>query len=179
MQSYDDWNNLAYIVTSAPGLSLGTTITSTTTEINSSSSKLKSNVDNDTSDTTTNTVVANQSEALEELTVEDIRQHRMDLLESINTTINSLPNAAFKQPQKAMELKDNLTINPQTETNDIVSLLQSDKLNEAIKQLNELKSKTDSSFGGLAADDLITNPQAQQRILPLIENLILVLEKQK
>ena len=78
-----------------------------------------------------------------------------------------------------MEMKGNLTIKPQNETNDIVSLLQSDKLNEAIEQLNELKSKTDSSFGGLAADDLITNPQAQQRILPLIENLIIVLEKQK
>jgi hypothetical protein len=177
LHSYDDWNNLAYITTPAPGLSLGIT----TTVINSSSSsKLASNVENDTSDTTINTAaVANQSDALEELTVENIRQHRIELLDSINDAINSLPNAAFKQPQKAMELKGNLTVKPQNETNDIVSLLQSDKLNEAIQQLNELKSKTDSSFGGLATDDLITNPQAQQKILPLIENLILVLEKQK
>ena len=61
----------------------------------------------------------------------------------------------------------------------IANLLQSDKLDEAIVQLNELKAKMDSSFDGLAADDLITNPQAQQKVIPLIENLILVLEKQK
>jgi hypothetical protein len=174
LHSYDDWNNLEYITTPAPGLSLGTITTGS-----NSSSKLISNVENDSSDSTTNTVVANQSEALDELTVDDIRQHRVELLDSINEAINSLPNAAFKQPQKAMELKSNLTVKPQNETNDIASLLQSDKLNEAIQQLNELKSKTDSSFGGLAKDDLITNPQAQQKILPLIENLILVLEKQK
>jgi hypothetical protein len=174
LHSYDDWNNLVYIATPAPGLSL-----ETTTGTNSSSSKLTSNTGNNTSETTTNTVVANQSEVLEELTVEDIRQHRIELLESINDAINSLPNAAFKQPQTAKEMKGNLTIKPQNETNDIASLLQSDKLNEAIGQLNELKSKTDSSFGGLAGDDLIINPQAQQRILPLIENLIIVLEKQK
>lgn len=37
----------------------------------------------------------------------------------------------------------------------------------------------DSSFGDLAAYDLIIDAQAQKKVIPLIENLIQVLEKQK
>lgn len=168
LSSHDDWNNLMYITTPAPGISLGTDAEMNMSKISPSSME----------NTTSN--IGNQSEVLEELTVDDVRQHRIELLEGINNAINSLPNNAFSQPQEAVELKDSLTAAPpQNETNNIANLLQSDKLDEAIVQLNDLKAKTDSSFGGLDADDLITNPQAQQKVLPLIENLIQVLEKQK
>ena len=170
LNSHDDWNNLRYITTPAPGMSLGTNIEMNMSEIPPSS------IENTTSN------MVNQSEVLEELTVDDVRQHRIELLEGINNAINSLPNTAFSQPQEALELKESLTLTtpPQpTETSDIANLLQTDKLDEAIIQLNELKAKTDSSFGGLEADDLITNPEAQEKVLPLIQNLIQVLEKQK
>jgi hypothetical protein len=170
LNSHDDWNNLAYISTPAPGLSLGTT-----TRLNAS--ELLSLPIGNATPTTAN--IGNQSDALDELTVDDIRQHRIDLLVSINHAINSLPNTVFEEPQEAKELKTNLTIKMQNEPNSIATLLQIDKIDEAIQQLNELKSKTDSSFGGAASDDLITNPQAQRKVLPLIENLIQVLEKQK
>lgn len=168
LNSYDDWNNLKYISTPAQGMSLGTDIEMNMSEISPSSFE----------NTTSN--ILNQSSALEELTVNDVRQHRLELLEGIDNAINSLPNTAFSQPQEALKLKADLTsAQPQNETSNIADLLQSDKLDEAIVQLNDLKAKTDSSFGGLAVDDLIINPQAQQKVLPLIENLIQVLEKQK
>jgi hypothetical protein len=167
LNGHNDWNNLVYISTPAPGMSLGTDIGTNISEISPSS------IGNTTSN------IVNQSEALEELTVEDIRQHRVELLKGINNAINSVPNTAFSKPQEALELKRSLTSTPQDETSGIANLLQSDNLDEAIVQLNDLKAKMDSSFGGLAADDSITNPQAQQKVLPLIENLIQVLEKQK
>ncbi|MDW0212026.1 MAG: hypothetical protein QOA12_08700, partial [Nitrososphaeraceae archaeon] len=72
-----------------------------------------------------------------------------------------------------------LTIKPQSQMDKISNLLESDKLGPAIAELTTLKNLTDSSAGGLAADDLITDPQAQQEVIPLIDNLIQVLEKQK
>lgn len=70
-----------------------------------------------------------------------------------------------------------MTTTPQSELVKITNLLKSDKIDEAILNLNSLKNKTDSSEGGLAADDVIINPQAQQKVIPLIENVIQVLEK--
>ncbi|HJS64663.1 MAG TPA: hypothetical protein VJ767_07365 [Nitrososphaeraceae archaeon] len=185
---FDDWMKLVYISTPAGPFVSPTLINSsevyssliqnTTNNIaNQSIPTQELTIGNVT--TLTPTKIANQSEIIEELTVEDIRQHRMELLRGISYTINSLPNTAFNQPQEAQKLKDSLILDPQNKTDSLANLLQSDKLDEAIIQLNELKAKMDSRLGGLAADDLITDPQAQQKVLPLIENLILVLEKQK
>ena len=111
--------------------------------------------------------------------MEDVRQQRMELLAGINGAINSLPNTAFKQSQEGLRLKTELASELQNRTGSIAYLLQSDKLDEAIGRLNELKGKMDSSFGGFSGDDLIIDTDAQQQVIPLIDNLILVLEKQK
>jgi pyruvate kinase len=88
-------------------------------------------------------------------------------LKCINQTINFLPNSAFRQPQAAEEIKENLTKKPQSEVSVIANLLLSDKLDQAITQLDALENKTDSLL------------VAQQKVASLIENLKLVLQKQK
>lgn len=173
LNGFDDWNNLLYITSPAAGASPGAT--PGTAGSNSSNSSLLSE------GMVNSTIASNQSKVVSEpdLTVEDIRQHRVELLEGINSTINSLPNSAFIQPGIAEGIKDGLTSKPQSELEKISNLLESDKLDPAIGELTILKNLTDSSAGGLAADDLITDPQAQQDVIPLIDNLIEVLEKQK
>jgi hypothetical protein len=173
LNGFDDWNNLLYITSPAAGASPGAT--PGTAGSNSSNSSLFSE------GMVNSTIASNQSKVVSEpdLTVEDIRQHRVELLEGINSTINSLPNSAFIQPGIAEGIKDGLTSKPQSELEKISNLLESDKLDPAIGELTILKNLTDSSAGGLAADDLITDPQAQQDVIPLIDNLIQVLEKQK
>ena len=59
------------------------------------------------------------------------------------------------------------------------TLLKSDKLDAAITNLHDLRAKMDSSFGGNSSDDIISSPSAQKEIVPMIDNLIGVLEKQK
>jgi len=173
LNGFDDWNNLAYITSPAAGASPGAT-PGTAGSNSSNSSLLSEGVVNSTN-------ASNQSKVVSEpdLTVEDIRQHRVELLEGINNTINSLPNSAFIQPGIAEGIKDGLTSKPQSEIEKISNLLESDNLDPAIAELTILKNLTDSSAGGLATDDLIIDPQAQQEVVPLIDNLIQVLEKQK
>jgi hypothetical protein len=173
LNGFDDWNNLAYITSPAAGASPGAS--SGVAGSNSSNSSLLSE------GLVNSTISSNESKVVSEpdLTVENIRQHRVDLLEGINNTINSLPNNAFIQPGIAEGIKEGLTIKPQSQMDKISNLLESDKLDPAIAELTTLKNLTDSSAGGLAADDLITDPQAQQEVIPLIDNLIQVLEKQK
>ena len=65
-----------------------------------------------------------------------------------------------------------------TNADSIASLLKSDRLDEAIKKLGDLRAKMDSSFKGIAADDLIVASNAQSAILPKIDNLIEALKKQ-
>jgi hypothetical protein len=125
------------------------------------------------------TNMVNKSDDTIELTIEEVIEDRITLFERIKNTLKSLPLNAFKNPEAALQLKDNLSLPLQNETISLENLLRTDKVDQAIAMLNVLKSKTDSSIGGIAKDDLITNPNAQRKVLPLIEYLILVLEKQK
>lgn len=144
--------------------------------ISSSINNLTDSITNETNQTTSNN--ANFSQ-MSEITVEHIRQQCVQLLAGIYNAINSLPNTAFKQSQEGLRLKSELASELQNRTGSIAYLLQSDKLDEAIARLNGLKGKMDSSFGGFSGDDLIINSDAQQQVVPLVDNLILVLEKQK
>jgi hypothetical protein len=114
-----------------------------------------------------------------ERTIQSVIQDRIILLESIYGTINRLPENAFALPVRAEDMRETLTNMTQPNTGNLSILLLSNQLDESIQELSELRSKVDSSFGGGAADDLISSPQAQREIVPLIDNLILVLEKQK
>ena len=148
LNGYDDWNGLIYVTTPAAGLSTETTMT------------------NETLSPEGNATVSSSPEnnpALDELTANDVRQHRNQLLEGINDTINSLPSTAFIQPTEAEAIKADLTTEPQSRLANISTLLQTDKLDAAIADLNLLKNQTDSSIGGLARDDEITSLPAQQK----------------
>lgn len=95
LNGFDDWSNLVYITTPAPGVSPGVSAGTTGTNISMSSAGNA-------------TTVSNKSQVSEpDLTVEDIRQHRIQLLEMINNTINSFPNNSFRQPLDAEGLKAN------------------------------------------------------------------------
>lgn len=181
---HDDWNSLRYTkfnpsLLSSKSINLSEQYSLLKNTTNIANQSIPSERELTIGNTTTPPTITNQSEVIEELTFENVRQHRMLLLEGINYSINSLPNTAFAQSKEAQNLKDSLIFGPQNQTGSLANLLQSDKLDEAIAKLNELKAKMDSTLGGFKADDLIKDPQAQQKVLPLIENLILVLEKQK
>ena len=81
---------MIYVTTPAAGLSTETTMT------------------NETLSPEGNATVSSSPEnnpALDELTANDVRQHRNQLLEGINDTINSLPSTAFIQPTEAEAIK--------------------------------------------------------------------------
>ena len=184
LRGFDDWKSLKYIslpiivaFAANPAMNLSEVISSS---VNNMTDSLF-NQTNQTVSSAPNQTISNNANLsqVSELTMEDVRQQRIELLAGINSAINSLPNTAFKQSQEASTLKGELTSEVQNKTGSIADLLQSDKLDEAIGQLNGLKGKMDSSFGGFSGDDLIIDTNAQQQIVPLVENLILVLEKQK
>ena len=114
-----------------------------------------------------------------EITIDIVREQRLQLLDGINDAIAGLPSNTLIQPSSAQGIKSNLTNTTQPETGTIASFLEEDDIDSAIDELSDLRTKTDSSVGGSAADDLISAPSAQQEVVPLIDNLITVLEKQK
>ena len=127
--------------------------------------------------TTTTAAVAATPDHID-FTLDDLRQHRILLLNAINNPIQSLPNNFFKSPELAGQIKNSLNKEILTNADSIASLLKSDRLDEAIKKLGDLRAKMDSSFKGIAADDLIVASNAQSAILPKIDNLIEALKKQ-
>ena len=156
LNGYEDWNNLVYISAPSSGMSL-------VTNIDTNRSELPASLNDSSLDT------VDGFEVMEELTVDDIRQHRLELLRSIEDAINSLPDLEISQLQETLKLK---------ETNDLENLLQSDKLDESIAKLEELKKElTESNI--TESNSQTGNLLAQQKVLALIENMIKVLEKQK
>ena len=141
--SRDDWTSSRYLsIPSGPFLLPPTSINSsevnsslienTNTSIANQSAPTEQELTIGNTTTSIPTNIANQSEVIEELSIRDIRQHRMELLAGINNTINSLPNSAFNQLQEVEKLKDSLILETQNETGSLADLLQSDKLEEAI-----------------------------------------------
>jgi hypothetical protein len=95
-----------------------------------------------------------------ELTMTDVRQSRLALLDGIRSAIERLQStepSALVGEEEAFD------------TGHIAELLQSDHLVEAITELNVLKDQVIEAFGLEAS---------QQEVIPLIDNLVLALEKQ-
>ena len=133
LNGFDDWNNLLYVTSPAAGASPGAPPGSAGS--NSSNSSLSSE------GIVNSTIASNQSKVVSEpdLTVEDIRQHRVDLLEGINNTINSLPNNAFIRPSLAEGIKDAMTTKSQSGLQNITNLLESDNLEPSYSGINYAK----------------------------------------
>jgi hypothetical protein len=111
-----------------------------------------------TSTTVVNTepAYAQQSEVPEEQTSDDIRESRLVLLDGVGNAILRLGGSV---PEQGGEF----------DTIHIAELLQTDQLNAAIIELNDLKAQVIDAFGQEAAN---------KEVVPQIENLIGALEKQ-
>jgi hypothetical protein len=114
-----------------------------------------------------------------DITVNDIRQQRSQLLAAINDAITKIPNTAFKQPELSVKIKSTLNNETQPAVGNLSLLLKTDKLDAAIRKLTELKTSLTSSLPGSRINDSIASPLPQNKAIPLINNLITVLEKQK
>jgi hypothetical protein len=124
-------------------------------------------------------VPAQQNNITEELTVDDVRQHRLMLLDAINDAISKIPNSTFTQPSMSSNIKAELSNETTPTKSDLSTLLESDELDSAIGNLTELKTNLTSSLSANRGFDLIESPLPQNKVIPLIDNLITVLEKQK
>jgi hypothetical protein len=111
------------------------------------------------------------------MTGRDVAAMNLMLLGRINEAIRELPPQSFSQPGELSDQNMVTQIDPLV--NNIATLLRSDQVGSAINQLSELRTTADSSLGGVAADDIITSPVAQEEVVERINYLIQVLEKQK
>ena len=58
-------------------------------------------------------------------------------------------------------------------------LSQNDKLQDAIQNMLNIRARMDSSFGGSVLDDIIVDRASQETLVPLIDNFVLAIQKQK
>jgi peptidoglycan hydrolase-like protein with peptidoglycan-binding domain len=64
------------------------------------------------------------------------------------------------------------------QNSELARLLLSDKLDESVNLLLQLRSLTDGSVGENAENDLIVSPEAQSQFLSILDNAIVAIEKQ-
>lgn len=113
--------------------------------------------------------VNNTSRPHHDVSAEDIVHHRMLLIDSIDGTLQNLSSTSFKNTSMSAEQKDDLHYKLSESPVSIRAEAQSNQLGEAILKLqNVIKPE--------AIAELI--PQAQDKVVPLIDNLINSLEKQ-
>jgi hypothetical protein len=114
-----------------------------------------------------------------EQTIDDIRQSRISLASSINQTIQQLPDTAFQNPALAGIAKMNIANDLFGNQDSIAILMASDRLDESIIKLLQLKGRVSPLSGAGSGDDLIIEPNAQRELAGMIENLIQALLKQR
>jgi hypothetical protein len=110
--------------------------------------------------------------ALKELTIDDVRQHRILLLGGIHEALKKTPDTAFTTTniQQSEGFKAKLLNETSPETGNISALLRSDQLDTAIAKLSDLKTEVMR----IAPSNSNSN-----NLVFLIDNLIGSLEKQK
>jgi hypothetical protein len=121
----------------------------------------------------------------EEITVEQLNEHMIQLLALIYNDLRNLDLGSYVNQDEGVAAQtqailDNHVAN--TTSNSSLSGLilsnQPDRFNIAAEALSALRSNMDSSINGTAGDDIITNSTAQREIVPKIDNLIQGLENQ-
>ena len=105
------------------------------------------------------TLAARTFHVSHEMTINDVRQARLVLLEGIDNAILRL----IKSEPKAMDEPRGMF-----DTTHIAQLLKTDQLNEAIVELDKLQAKAIKVFGQEAAD---------KEVVPQIQNLIASLKQ--
>ena len=99
----------------------------------------------------------------EELTIDNVRQSRLVLLDGIDNAILRLIDSEQETEPAAAPV-------PVFDTSHIAELLQTDQLYAAIGEIQEMKAQVIEVFGGAAP---------KREVVPQIENLIEALEQQK
>lgn len=114
-----------------------------------------------------------------EQTIDDVRQSRISLAATLNQAIQQLPDSAFRSPALAAITKANLGNDILRSPDSIAVLMASDRLDESIAKLLQLKGRLSPLSGAGEADDLITDPAAQRELAKMTENLIQALLDQR
>jgi hypothetical protein len=115
-----------------------------------------------------------------DVTIQFVKEARMQIVQGINREIQMLPDSAFADPEFANKTRADFEQELLGSSNSsIANLTQSDELSVAIDALTSLREKMDSSFGGNPNDDLIVDSKAQEVIVPFIDNFIEVLAQQR
>jgi hypothetical protein len=108
------------------------------------------------------------SQPIRELSIGDVRQHRILLMGGIHEAINQIPDSAFTNTQQSKGLKAKLLNDTNPDSGSISALLRSDQLDAAIAKLSGLKTQV-----------IRIVPPNNNYLIFLIDNIIGTLEKQK
>jgi hypothetical protein len=109
-----------------------------------------------------------------EVTIDDVRTSRLSLIDEIVQNVQAVPAQNFSNPAFANEFKSALV----AQLNITAQLLQDDKLQDGIASMIDIRAGMDSAFGGTILDDIIVDRSSQEILVPLIDNLVLALQKQ-
>jgi len=117
-----------------------------------------------------------------DVTIQDVRNSRLSLVNEIKQKLtgipggeHGIPNEDFSNPADAANQRNALV----AQLDVIARLSERDRLPEGVLNMLTLRSKMDSSFGGARADDVIAAPESQQVLVPLMDNFIEALNKQR
>ena len=114
-----------------------------------------------------------------EQTIDDVRQSRISLASSINQAIQQLPDSAFQNILLANITKMNIGNDLLGDPDSIAVLMASDRLDESVIKLLQLKGRVSPLSGAGSGDDLVVEPNAQRELADMTENLIQALLKQR
>jgi hypothetical protein len=109
-----------------------------------------------------------------ETTIDDVRTSRLSLINEIVQHVEAMRDQNFSNPAFASEFKNGLV----AQLNIVSQLSQDDKLQDAISNMLTLRARMDSAFGGSVLDDIIVDRGSQEKLVPLIDNFVLALQKQ-
>jgi hypothetical protein len=110
-----------------------------------------------------------------ESTIGDVRTSRLSLVNEIVQNVEALPDQNFTNPAVASYLRNGLI----AQLNVVGELSQNDKLQDAIQNMLNIRARMDSSFGGSVLDDIIVDRASQETLVPLIDNFVVAIQKQK
>ena len=116
-----------------------------------------------------------------EITFAEVRDMTISLAKGIDLAIQTTPSINFKTPASSSSIKKMFSqeISSDRPSGSVILSIKGDNADDAITKLKIVRGKMDGRIGGNLANDEITSIKAQQNIVPMIDNLISVLQQQK
>ena len=113
-----------------------------------------------------------------EITIEIVREMRASHLQTLNNTIQNLPDTAFDKPKLAIQRKNTLYNKLLLDPDSVATFIQSDDLqNASDKLIHDIRGKMDGSIDGEPKNDWIVEPNAQEQLIEIIDNYVATLQK--